>query len=152
MHPKNSNMTWTHNMIALTPLTFARIAGTASVLLFLILAVVICGCSGNSGASPVSTIEGKVTYKGKLVTGGTLTFEIKTEDGASLPCAGQIDSEGNYKITNALPGKASISVETATQEGLPNYFPLPGKYRDPSKSGLTYDVQPGEQQHEIILK
>ena len=131
-------------------LFFAHIARVFSLCMAFILAACVGGCS-DDGEPPVSTISGTVTFQGKPVTGGTLTFEMTTENGA-VPYAGQIEPDGRYEITNAVPGKARISVETATQEGLPNFFPLPGRFANPTTSGLEYQVKEGIQQHNIVVE
>jgi len=124
------------------------------IVMFLSLAPIAISCNGcrQQGEPPASTADGVVTFKGQPVTGGTLTFHIEDENGKSFPLAGELDAEGNYKLTNAVPGKASITVETATQKGLPNFFPLPEKFAKRAESGLTFEIKQGHQEHNIELE
>lgn len=117
----------------------------------MLIAITCSGC-GQQGEPPASTVAGTVTFKGQPVTGGTLTFHIKDGNGKSLPFAGELDTEGNYELTNAVPGMATITVETATQKGLPNFFPLPDKFAKPAASGLTFEITLGHQEHNIELE
>ena len=121
---------------------------------FLSMAFMVVTCIGgcqSDGETPVSTIIGTVTYQGKPVTGGTLTFEMTTENG-TVPNSSLIESDGQYEVTYAIPGQALISVETATQEGQPGYFPLPERFANPSTSGLKYQIQKGTQQYDIVIE
>jgi len=80
-------------------------------LLVALMALVVAGCSKNSfKTEPVS---GKVTVDNTPLTGGNVTFHPTTEDKSKAGLsAGQIDSNGNYKIF------------TGGKEGVP-----PGKYK-----------------------
>lgn len=118
----------------------------------IVIAFVLAAASGcgRDEVEPESTVTGAITFQGKPIPGGTVTFEVTTDSG-TRPCMGEIN-DGRYEVTNASPGRARIGVETATQEGLPNYMPLPRQLADPAKSGLEYEIRKGEQQHDIVIK
>lgn len=128
----------------------------------------LAGCGGK-----VATVTGKVTYKGGVVTGGTVTFVDAKQKVQTSP----IDLEGNYSVTGLAKGTAKISVsppanlaampgggmkmdpskmgggaEKPTGPALGPPVKIPPQYQDPEKSGLTYTVQSGKQEHNIELK
>ena len=71
--------------------------------LFLVL---VSGCPKKSGT--VGTLSGKVTYKGKEVTGGQMTFFTK-EGGAVLAT---IKPDGTYSVRDLAVGEATVTVDT----------------------------------------
>jgi hypothetical protein len=135
-------------------------------VVFVLLPLVL-GCT--KGTAHVS---GQVTYKGKAVSGGAVTFY--GEDGRvdSSP----IDAEGNYTIAQAptgvvkatvtpaqarkgqQPGKHSPGSKPVEHPGKSQDPPksgkpidLPPKYEDPTQSGLTFKVTGGKQTINIPL-
>ncbi len=128
----------------------------------------LSGCGAKSG-----TISGKVTYKGNPVGGGTVTFLDSKQRAASSP----IGADGSYSIEKVAPGPVKIGVmpppaPTKLPRGMtmdpskmgasgaekspgPAVGPpvkIPKEYNDPEKSGLTFTVQTGQQEHNIELK
>jgi hypothetical protein len=140
-----------------------------------------------SGCGPsVGSISGKVTYQGKPISGGKVTFLTSDQKVRTAP----IGSDGSYSIDKVTVGPAKIAVEPPIPLGPmippgadpskpggmasskpvgmdPSKFdapagaapppevkevPLPPKYKDAEKSGLTYTVVQGKQQHNIELK
>lgn len=61
------------------------------------------GCGGSNAGS----VEGKVTFDGKPVTGGTVVFYSET---GSYSVG--IRPDGTYSITDMPPGEMSVTVET----------------------------------------
>ncbi len=115
--------------------------------------LIILGCGDGGEALSDNVITGNVVYQGKPVTGGTVTFYVQTEPTASPQlCTGMIDANGRYEVTFAVPGEARISVQTETQQGTPTYIRIPKKYGVEATSGLTYNIQQGKQEHDIVLK
>jgi hypothetical protein len=132
------------------------------VLLFPLLA---SGCGQGKG-----TVSGKVTYQGKAVPSGFVTFI--PEQGGALHS--DIQSDGSYRLNNVPVGQVKISVEpkksaqdTLQSSAMPrnpkdfgkakaamteNSTQIPSRYTDPEKSQLTYTVTKGSQQHDIDLK
>lgn len=140
------------------------------LLLFLppLVVVVLIGCGSNSGS-----VTGKVTYKDKPLPGGTVTF-VTADKKVSTAVIG---SDGTYTINKVTAGPVKIAVYPLAppqpmMEGTkmnpgamgapaPEAPPaatdsksvkLPQQYQDPEKSGLTYTVKSGKQEHNIELK
>lgn len=133
--------------------------------------LLICGCS-----SGTADVTGSVTYNGKPVKTGTVTFFV---DGAT-PKAGQISADGTYKVTGVKIGAAKVTVASpdpstpdpdkmkrdpnnvkggggkrptgGTGKASGDWVPLPAQYADFTKSGLSYTVQASENKYNIELK
>ena len=100
-----------------------------------------------------ASVEGKVTYQGKPLPGGTVQFHAPK----GKPVVAKIDAEGSYSAPAVPVGPVKITVETTSVKpkagGKPgNYIPIPVKYASPETSGLTLTVQEGKQRHDIELK
>jgi len=129
-----------------------------------------------AGCSSKGTISGKVTYQGKPLTAGTVTFVPEQGGGAFM---GYI-REGQYKVEDVPPGSAKIAVSTpvasnrfigkmqpppevlksavrdmpsadAAKQAVPEAVPIPSRFENPDTSGLTYTVKSGGQVHDIDL-
>lgn len=74
--------------------------------LFTGLLVLAAGCGGDKK----SHLSGVVTYNNAPVTGGNIT--LASDAGGTYSCPIQMD--GNYLITDILPGTYSVTVETET--------------------------------------
>jgi hypothetical protein len=121
--------------------------------LLLGFAVAAVGCGGNERKTAVVT--GKVTYKGKPVPTGTITFVPKTP---GPPATGELRPDGTYTLTTYRDGDGAVLGEhtvmiTALQDmsdRLPedrNPLPppiIPSKYSSVSTSGLTATVEDKE--------
>jgi hypothetical protein len=97
-------------------------------------------------------VHGKITYQGKLVTTGTITF-VPNATGPSA--TGEIQKDGTYvlrtygKEDGAVLGKHTVMIISLQDQAgkLPeerNPLPpmiLPDKYRHNQKSGLTAEVK-----------
>jgi hypothetical protein len=148
----------------------------ARLLTGTVLGLLLCGCNP-SGMGPQGQVSGKVTYQGKPLPGGRVTF--LTSKG--LIFSGPIDAEGNYKVKAAV-GEAKVSVDNSMlkKDEAPKvdirhppgvtpppgvqveadnssaitgtYVPLPARFQSPDSSGLTCNVQSGSQTHDIDLK
>jgi hypothetical protein len=133
------------------------------VLLFL------AGCGEQSGG----TVRGKVTYKGKPVILGGVSFII---DG-SLPKYAAIQKDGSYEAVGVPVGKTTVlvislptpegdrigdfahpeiiakkraaAVKAAREAG---WFPIPTAYGDVQKSPLRFSVEKGDNLNNIDLK
>ncbi len=108
------------------------------------------------------TIQGKVTYNGKPLTGGTLTLVSTDKQTHSA----DIDAAGTYQLKELAPGDYTVAVETESIKPKENpkppddekpakagqaYVKIPAKYGDAEKSGLTVKVQKGENTYDIEL-
>jgi hypothetical protein len=101
--------------------------------LLLTLALVVAGCgSGGRG-----TVSGKVSYQGKPLTGGLVTFN--NPGGVAKVVTAEIQGDGSYKATNVPAEKTGIEI---TNDTLP----------DGVMSYPDYEVKRGEQTLNIELK
>jgi hypothetical protein len=115
--------------------------------------LLLVGCADHR--PPRGKVSGIVTYQSKPVPTGTVTFFPK----AGGPTAqGDIGPDGRYELTTFDPGDGavlgshSVMIEAwrllptdPTKDGMPNgVMILPPKYSNPSTSGLTAEVQAGE--------
>jgi hemoglobin len=90
------------------------------------------------------TVEGKVTFSGKAMDGGTVTF-TGAKGGTAT---GTIGKDGSYKVEKLEPGEYTVSV--SDQPG--GTVKVPAKYGDAKTSGLSYEVKKGKQSFDIELK
>lgn len=140
-----------------------------------LLAVLLGGCTRATGS-----VEGHVTYNGKPLPSGTVSF--LTSDGRVE--TSRIAPDGSYHIPKIWVGEIRISVQTPDPKRLlrgpkssrqasdaakvpdaPEIAKLaarrdalivpsvaiPARYGDPEQSGLTYTVKQGEQTFDIEL-
>ena len=125
------------------------------------LAALTPGCGGvGLGTVPV---EGTVTYQGKPLTNGTVTFQPKE----GPPAIGAIGPDGHYKLTTkehddgAIPGHYQVGVTSV--EGTPNLMPggpgykpikqiLPRHLGQPSNSRVEADVSSDKKVINLDLK
>jgi len=82
---------------------FPRRLGSLLVLIG-VLAVLLPGCS-----RPVGSISGKVTYQGKPLKGGNVSFQ-STEGRESF--AATIGEDGTYSVPKIIGGSYKVCVET----------------------------------------
>jgi truncated hemoglobin YjbI len=93
-----------------------------------------------------SRLEGKITYQGKPLGGGTIS--LVGSDG--LAYSGTIDAEdGTYLLQGMKPGEYKVAVNTKANAKIPQ---VPAKYSDSDKSGLTVNVREGKQTFDIALQ
>lgn len=134
--------------------------GRVILLTGLLLAV---GCGGGTD------VTGKVTYQGKPVVYGSVVMIGPDR----LPKSGTIQPDGTFTVKGAKLGSAKVAVTSppppgvtvpkvaksgrdaeedrgsstpvtpAPPEVLKNWFPLPDRFGDPDKSGVTVDVKVG---------
>lgn len=139
--------------------------------------VIAAGCSTVKHETEHAKVTGQVTYKGKPVTGGRVTF-VATEGGWVE--GGNIDKNGNYSV-NAPVGHVKICVDnsmlnasasgkgTKHETGMKGagkprpdapeakppegtWMKIPVKYFSAETTDLTYTVQKGDQTYNIDLK
>lgn len=125
---------------------------------------VAAGCGGGT-----ADVSGKVEFKGKPVTAGTVT--VAGPDG--VPVSAGIRSDGTYSVSGVAPGAAKVGVAVpragtprrgdAAREGgrggaaekappPPTPEAVPTKYGDPNSSGLTTELSVGSNTYNIELK
>ena len=136
---------------------------TANIRFVVVLvAVSLAGCSGTTDMS------GKVTYQGKPVVFGS----VVVIDSDGTPKSGSIQPDGSYRVSGVKPGSVKVAVSSpqppgsvppkksrgreedldkpqheeppAPAEVIKNWFVIPNKYGDPTRSELTVEVKSGE--------
>jgi hypothetical protein len=129
------------------------------VLTFSLLALAASGCGKSTG-----NVSGKVTYQGNPLPGGYVNFMNQGEQ--NITKTSEIKADGSYSVSGLPVGTAKISVQGLSARRLAD---LPGQggkdekiqqkevfvppqYGNSETSGLTYEVKPGSQSHEIELK
>jgi hypothetical protein len=141
----------------------ARLLGRwAGVAAAVALAVGPAGCGGGT-----ADVSGKVTYKGKPVTSGSVVFV--GADGVAV--AADIKPDGTYAATGVATGAVKVAVSSpnpaaaAAEPGGRGRGPapakpasppagwvaLPAKYGSPDSSGLSTDLTPGPNTYDIPL-
>jgi hypothetical protein len=130
----------------------------------LLMAAIGCG-------SAEGTISGTVSYQGKPLPGGSLTFVPEKGNGVFR---GNIEKDGKYRINKIAAGPMKIAVQAAQAPRHPgaqvppsemskggakapavapgDYVKIPAAYGDPEKSGLRCTVTGGSQTHDIKLE
>ena len=135
------------------------------LLFFLLLAIPGCG-----GGRATATVTGTVSYQGKPLPAGKVSFWGPNDQVASA----LIGEDGTYEATNVPLGLVKVAVSTplppppeivkAAREGKRRFgkgelitvdsktVSIPPKYSDPAKSGLSFTVTEGSQPFVIELK
>lgn len=129
--------------------------------------------AGNVGCGGVGTVSGKVTYKGKPVTSGSVLMVGSDNQ----PHYGPLQQDGTYAIADVPQGEVRVAVNSpdprvlyapaptiklAKKEGQPppapppqidasKWFPLPVKAGDPQVSGVRVTVRGGPNSIDINL-
>ena len=104
----------------------------------LLMAVLFCGCGGNSN---LATVSGKVTLDGAPVADATITFSPKATGSSAVT---RTDAQGSYSLrqTKALegaaPGQYSVKISTYQMANPDAEPPLPAI---PEKIPLKYNFQ-----------
>jgi len=119
-----------------------------------------CGASGPQ----MARVSGTVTYDGKPVPQGTVTFIAKDANGRNA--TGAIQSDGSYTLQTEQPGDgAQVGQYDVTVAAIDapvlDYVPtkpvtpkrlVPEKYEKPQSSGLTATVKSGSNTIPLELK
>jgi hypothetical protein len=143
-----------------------RVLRGAWFVLLLLASVIPGGCSVKSNVS------GTVTYKGKPLPSGSVTFFGADNKQAAAP----INPDGSYTATSVPIGPAKVAVRvqpsmaglpTAIKTGVPGAaehttpgmetastpsVDIPKKYGSPETSDLSLDVRSGNNTFDIDLK
>jgi hypothetical protein len=145
----------------------SRIRIGVFVLLALLGGTLVAGCG-----KPTGEVTGTVSYDGKNLTEGTVTFT--SESGGSAFAT--IENNGHYAAKKVPVGKVIVSVKASSntdaeklkamqnpkspEEMKKLMMPqvqkgksgIPKKYQSPDSSDLSLDVKPGPQEYDIPLK
>jgi len=146
----------------------------------LVILILEVGCGPKNPNAP-ATVSGTVTYKGKKLPGGTVTFHPQSGAGGAYTAELR---DGAYVVKDAPTGEALVAVETesrnpenlkkqttyggergkaaakmnagrrppSTVDPATYYVKIPANYSDPKKSGLKKELKPGKQTFDIELK
>jgi hypothetical protein len=112
----------------------------------LMLMALVTGCARRASLAQVS---GTVTYEGKPIKEGTITFKPDSGPHASGHIDnGKIVGVTTYESDDGAPiGKHKVAItvpESADPDNPDIDLPrIPQKYSDPSKSGLTAEISAG---------
>jgi hypothetical protein len=112
------------------------------------IAVVLCGTlmllGGCSRSEPaLARVQGRVFYRGRPLTGGTIVFTPDPERGGRGPQAwGEIAADGRYTLRSANRQGAVPGWHRITVAPLGKTAALPVRYRDPERSGQRIEVRP----------
>ena len=124
--------------------------------------VLLAGCEPVSDTPPTAPVQGTVTYQGKPVESGTVTF---FPAGGERPGGGILESGGKFTLTTfkkgdgAVVGTHKVTVDSLVDDGgvdvsaggeMKSNIPL--KYSDRDQTPLSYDVKEGDNQFEIALE
>lgn len=134
------------------------------------LALAIIGLCVAGCGKPKGNVKGKVYYKDKALTGGTVTFHGENKAARSAT----IQEDGSYHIKAMPVGPVKITVSTppgalsakgdqAKMIGAKSdaqtvagsgaaLVPVPPEYGDKDKSKESYTVTAGDQEYDIRLK
>jgi hypothetical protein len=132
------------------------------VLVALALALTPLACGGSG--PEMARVTGKVTYQGKPVMKGLVTF-VSTELGRRRNATGQLDPNGNYQLQTETAGDGAelgdyqVTIYAHDEEVL-QYTPkvpvkverrTPAKYENPKTSELKRTVKSGSNQFDFEL-
>ncbi|MCI0376193.1 MAG: hypothetical protein L0215_01170 [Gemmataceae bacterium] len=134
-----------------------------------VLLSAVCGAAlvlAAAGCQSQGNVSGKVTYKSKPVVFGTIL--IQGSDGNARQ--GNIATDGSFSVRGLAVGQARVAVNSPDPKGItllpnrnPNYkqdpypdvpgwFALPNRFEDVSTSGLTYQINGGNNTINIELE
>jgi hypothetical protein len=120
-----------------------RMSPARTIAVAALLASVCWGCGpAGSGRGPdLIPVKGKVTYKGKPLTKGTVTFE---PDGFGRPARGELQADGSFVLATLKDGDGVVAGEhrvtiTGVDKSLARDRALT-KYASPNTTPLTCKV------------
>ncbi|MFO0863118.1 MAG: hypothetical protein U0744_00400 [Gemmataceae bacterium] len=122
-------------------------------------------CLGCGGGRELARVSGKVTFNGKPVSGGSLTFSPQggsTEANPGKPAVGVV-RDGNYSLgtfaesDGAFVGKHTVSYSAPLLDYPPGIQPKPGSppplsgYEGLVPRSVSVEVKPGANQIDVEL-
>jgi hypothetical protein len=120
-------------------------SGCVSFVLFVVGSLVVFpGCGQEKQViKDRAAVSGTVTFAGQPLSGGTIRFQSAEKQ---VSTSAMISEGGRYSTDRAPIGKNTVSVETEMLRfgNAAAYVAIPAKYTSPATSGLTADLQPGE--------
>ncbi len=133
----------------------------AGLVAFVALAFIPLAC-GPSGPE-MAKVSGKVTYKGKPVMKGTVTFVATNPTRHNA--VGQLDPNGSYRLQTEQPGDGAevgdydvtvyshddVILDYTPKVPVPPKILTPEKYENPKTSGLKRTVKSGSNTFDLEL-
>jgi hypothetical protein len=123
---------------------------------FRLATVLLIACAGCGAPADVNShlipVKGKVTYKGKALTNGSVSFEPD----AGRQAHAEIQPDGTFELSTfkagdgAVAGTHRVSMNGSTGKGSVNA--LPAKYKFPSSSKLETEVSADKTDYSFDLK
>ncbi len=112
---------------------------SACLALFAAGAAILVGGPVTAADEELATVEGTVTYKGKPLPDGTITFHLKDDQfvGAKL-------KDGKYRVDRVPVGEFTVTIESKKVR-------LPAKYSAEETSGLKLSVKKGKNTADIQI-
>lgn len=125
-------------------------------VLVLLAATAVAGC-GSPSADEGITVTGTVTLDGQPLPVGQVVFEIVNSSEQRI---GGI-SNGRFEVRGVPVGKVRAAVRTSMMQAQyaaqqkfavksggkadqPDFVAVPARYEDVGKSGLEFDIRPGQ--------
>jgi hypothetical protein len=106
-----------------------------------------CGSSATSTEGLTVPVKGKITYKGKPLTSGTVVFE--PED-AGREAHGKIQPDGTFELSTY--GHGDGAVRGPNRVAVSGNLKLPLKYKNASSSKTEVEVAEGKTEYIIELR
>jgi hypothetical protein len=113
-----------------------------------------CGSGGGASLSNLVQVKGKVTYKGKPLSGGVIRFQ--PDGGFGRPASGKLQPDGMYALTTLKDGDGVVAgSHVVTVGGFDK--PLASdrtlkKYGTARSSGMTAEVDAEHTEWNFDLK
>lgn len=122
-----------------------------------LLGVALLGCQGRGIGLSTASVSGSVTYQGKPLGFGRIAFVHSSGQAAGA----EIVADGSFTLTG-YQGSNRVAIECLdsdrpgskkrrSRDMADNKSLIPDRYMNYSTSGLTFDVQPGENKAEFAL-
>jgi hypothetical protein len=124
-------------------------------------------CAGLVGCGPkepaVHPVSGTVKFAdGKPAVGCVVEFTSQAEGTAKMNATGEVQADGTYQLKTNVNGKLKdgavvgphtvIVVPPSASSSGPPPITIPTRYSEADKSGLKFDVQPGNNDYPITLQ
>ncbi len=115
----------------------------------LLISLALTGCAGKEPTPETLPVTGTVTYKGKPLPAGSITFYPES----GMPGSGPLNEKGEFTLTTFAPGDGAVrgqhkvvvrAFNSSADVGLGNPSKesnIPSKYNDVSTTPLTATVQ-----------
>lgn len=118
----------------------------------LVVGLLMAGCSHKPvDRSDRARVEGAVTFAGKPLPGGSISFVSK--ENARMRVTGLLRSDGTYSISDVPLGAVNVTVDTECVRlgNAANYVRIPPRYTNLKTSGLQTTVAAEGNKYEIQL-